>query len=493
MKTPRFFTTPAISLILAALSVAPQNVWGNGVRIGEPASPLRLAEILQAPEGTDATWEQLRGKVVVLDFWATWCGPCVASLPHWNELALQFRDKPVVFIAISDENKDVVTSFLKRRTISSWVGLEGITQSTRDRYGVRGIPTTIIVNQQGVVVARTHPVHLEAKRIQEVLDTQRSSLPPPLPEESADNTGNTVAVAKQPPLFEVSIRRSGARPPGHGYNCWSWNSEHSDVHGEYASVESAICQLFQVRKSLLDVRATLPEIDYDFSLHMNIGGQREAEELFATALRQSFNVTVKRESRDRAVLLLGAASTNAPGLQIYDPTLPPSGGVDGEGELSYGATTVDSLLGFAEHSFGETVVDETGLTNRYNIRLAWKMSQAELLPKEFDGKVLGAVFEEPATDAWQQFAEPDRSVVAAIKGKLPHEDLARLDPDVQKNIQLMREELAKPEGKRFQPDPEAIRTALNEQLGLKLTPGKRRVTVLVVEPVNELHAKAGSN
>jgi len=65
----------------------------------------------------------------------------------------------VVFIAISDENKDVVTSFLKRRTISSWVGLEGITQSTRDRYGIHGIPTTITVNQEGIAVARTHPVN----------------------------------------------------------------------------------------------------------------------------------------------------------------------------------------------------------------------------------------------------------------------------------------------------------------------------------------------
>ena len=468
-------------------------IMGSGLQIGEPAPPLRLAEILQAPEGSDATWEKLHGKVVVLDFWATWCGPCVASLPHWNELTLQFRDKPVVFIAISDENKDVVTSFLKRRTISSWVGLEGITQSTRDRYGIHGIPTTILVNQEGIAVARTHPVHLEAKHIQEVLDTKHSSLPLPPPEESADNSGSTVPVAKQPPLFEVSIRRSGARVPGHGYNCWSWDSNHRDVHGEYASIKSALCQFYQTRESLLDVPTSLPEVDYDFSLHMNTGGQREAEELFSTALRQSFAVTIKRVSREREVLVLGVALANAPGLEIYDPTLPPSGGNTGNGKISYGAATVDSLLGFAEDCFGKTVVDETGLTNRYNIRLEWKLSQAELLLSKFSGKVLGAVFEEPATDAWQQFAEPDRSVVAAIKGKLPPAEFAKLDPDVQKSVQLMRDELAKPEGKRFQPDPEAVREAFQEQLGLKLTPDKRKVSVLVVEPLSELHASASPN
>lgn len=467
------------------------RMMGSGLQIGESAPPLRLAEILQAPQGADATWEKLRGKVVVLDFWATWCGPCVASLPHWNELTLKFQDQPVVFIAISDENKDVVTSFLKRRTISSWVGLEGITQSTRDRYGIRGIPTTIIVNQNGIAVARTHPVHLEAKHIQEVLDTKHSSLPPPPPEESTDNSGATLPVAKQLALFEVSIRRSGARTPGHGYNCWSWSNDRQDVHGEYVSVKSAICQFFQVRESLLEVRADLPDVDYDISLRIKAGGQKQTEALFATALQQTFALTVKWVSQERDVLVLGVGHTNAPGLEVYDPALAPFGGSSGDGKLSYGAATVDSLLGFAEECFGQTVVDETGLTNRYNIRLEWKMSEAELLPRNFDGKVLGAVFEEPTTDAWQQFAEPDRSVVAAIKDKLPSEDLARLDPDVQKNIQVIRNELAKPEGKRFQPDPKAIRTAMEEQLGLKLTPGKRRVMVLVVEPV-ELHANADS-
>jgi uncharacterized protein (TIGR03435 family) len=204
-------------------------------------------------------------------------------------------------------------------------------------------------------------------------------------------------------------------------------------------------------------------------------------------------VTIKRASQEREVLVLGVAHTNAPGLEIYDPTLPPSGGSTGNGKISYGAATVDSLLSFAEHCFGKTVVDETGLTNRYNIRLAWKMSQAELLLGKFSGKALGALFEEPATDAWQQLAEPDRSVVAAIKGKLPPEEVARLDPDVQRNVQLMRDELTKPEAKRFQPDPGAVREALQEQLGLKLTQGKRPVSVLVVEPANDLRAAADSN
>jgi len=54
---------------------------------GTPAPALTNVHLLQAPKGSQAAWDRLRGKVVVLEFWATWCAPCIASLPHFNQLA----------------------------------------------------------------------------------------------------------------------------------------------------------------------------------------------------------------------------------------------------------------------------------------------------------------------------------------------------------------------------------------------------------------------
>jgi len=53
---------------------------------GTPAPPVDSLQLLQAPTGAKADWGSLKGKIVILDFWATWCSPCVASLPHLNQL-----------------------------------------------------------------------------------------------------------------------------------------------------------------------------------------------------------------------------------------------------------------------------------------------------------------------------------------------------------------------------------------------------------------------
>src|SRR5215475_12511717 len=103
MKAALVLKTMANWILFVAQLCFASSALAGVLRLGDPAPPLNLAEVLQAPKDANTTWESLRGKVVVLDFWATWCGPCVASIPHWNELSQKFRDQPVVFLAISDE------------------------------------------------------------------------------------------------------------------------------------------------------------------------------------------------------------------------------------------------------------------------------------------------------------------------------------------------------------------------------------------------------
>ena len=95
----------------------------------------------------------MKGKVVVLDFWATWCGPCRVQHPLYEQVRRRFKDnKDVVFLALStDEDRSLVKPFLEREKWSQEVlyedGLAGY-------FRVNSIPTTIVLDRQGEVKSR---------------------------------------------------------------------------------------------------------------------------------------------------------------------------------------------------------------------------------------------------------------------------------------------------------------------------------------------------
>ncbi len=93
----------------------------------------------------------LKGKIVVLDFWATWCGPCLASIPHTNELAAKYKDD-VVFIGIchpkgSENMKSVVASQGIKYPVA--IDAKGETIAA---YAVNGYPDYYILDRNGTLV-----------------------------------------------------------------------------------------------------------------------------------------------------------------------------------------------------------------------------------------------------------------------------------------------------------------------------------------------------
>ena len=398
-----------------------------------------------------------------------------------NVLVDAFKDKRVQFLAITDENEQVVAEFLKRTPIHSWVGLDGVGQAMRDRYRIEGIPTVVLVNQQGVVVAVSHPASLQAKQIQEVIDTGSSSLTPPA-EHVAGVGAEGESVERVPanrPAFEVSVCRSGPLPAGHGTDGWETSSTSADVSGQYASVKQAILTLFNGREMLLDCRTTLPVEHYDFTIRLPGATRAQREQAVAPMFRTAFGLRIRREQVEREVYVLRVVSTNAPGLMRLTPDS--SGlGADQSGGLKLGSATIDALPGWLEGRLRKPMVDETGLTNRYDIRLKWKMSKRELLPETMDRRVLGAV-EEPDPAKEEKLPGEQRRQLAAIRGKLSEAELQKLSAEDRENAELLRAELAKPEEERFAPEPEAIRAAVREQLGLELSLQRRSLPVLIVE------------
>ena len=147
-------------LALAALAVAVPPALPAAV-LGDPAAPLKLAEWVK---GQPVQLAEGKGKTVyVVEFWATWCPPCRASIPHLTQLQKKYKDKGVVFIGISDEKPATVKKFVEQMAdkMDYRVALDQDRKTSGgylEAYDISGIPHAFIVDKEGRVVWNGHPM-----------------------------------------------------------------------------------------------------------------------------------------------------------------------------------------------------------------------------------------------------------------------------------------------------------------------------------------------
>lgn len=137
-------------------------------KVGRPAPELALPKLLNAPAASLDGWQQLKGKAVVLEFWATWCEPCVDNIPHLNSLAAKFRGKPVVFISVTDESERDVVAFLKLHKLDTWVAPEAGPGPFK-AFRVYGRPHTVLIAPDGRVAAFTYPAEVTEETLEKLL------------------------------------------------------------------------------------------------------------------------------------------------------------------------------------------------------------------------------------------------------------------------------------------------------------------------------------
>lgn len=340
-------------------------------KVGEPAPPMTLEKLLQTPAAAKADWNNLRGKVVVLEFWATWCGPCIGAFPHLNELAEKFKDQPVQFIAVTDEKEPVVSAFLRRKQLKAWVGLD-TDRSLFKAFGIFGIPHTVLVGREGKIAGMTYPMSLKEEHLNALVAGKPVNLYQTSTKKDLITAGMLPGTDQQSvkPMFQILVRPSISDTVGRSQG----NGSFTDVG---ATVVSLLSSAYGANSARMRLTCEVPEVRYDVVVKTTSRDDAGMKRWLQRTIEEVFDLTARRETNEVDVLVLRATGTKNEALT---PTVSTGGssGMAGPGRISAVRQPMKWLASGLEIQIKKPVVDETGFTGEFDIELTWKNSNDRL-------------------------------------------------------------------------------------------------------------------
>ncbi|WP_188757844.1 redoxin domain-containing protein [Edaphobacter acidisoli] len=365
-----------VALLLGSL-LGPATLWALPAK-GARAPSLDSVKLLQAPSGARAEWASLRGKVVVLEFWATWCSPCVASLPHLNQMVASLDPAKFQFISIDDEDPKAVERFLTRKKTSGWVGTD-TSGRVFARYGITSRPTTVIVDGSGKVVAVTEIDAVSTADLEAVARGKHVAFKAVSAITEVRVPASAIA---RGPLFAVSVSKAS---PHATMSVVNHPPTGTDVLGETA--DGLMTDVFNAFGKRYVLKDTLPEGRYDLRVSAAGVPQGVVDAVVQQAVLAALHLQIEPKTVTKRVYILRATDASK---RLLSPSASTHAVKRGywHGIYILMNGTMDDLAYVLATGLENPVVNQTGIDGTYDARFKVSGDDVDSLNAVL-GKTLG--------------------------------------------------------------------------------------------------------
>lgn len=350
------------------------------LKIGDVVPDLQF-NLLNAPVKSTSL-NQLKGKVVVIEFWATWCGGCIVAMPHLKELQKKFPDQ-LRILSVSDESEERIRKFLSKKPSIVWFASD-TTQQVSNVFPYRLIPHTVVISPDGKLVANTSPEHVTESVIENLINRKPVSLP-----EKKDNTltfqelidGQFLASASVTDRFMIQPQIKGA--PGFST---TYLDDSTFKGRRITAINCGLSTLYRLAYDNFPYSRTVDKIPASdkesYCLDLIVTNENELWPRLRKELSNNFNfqAETKTELKDVYILKvtdqkkLAAVPRNTSGIRTYYAR---------HGEMDQQAGTLHDLANYLE-AFGISslpVVDETNVREKLDLKFSFQPEDPASLTK----------------------------------------------------------------------------------------------------------------
>lgn len=332
--------------------------------IGKPAPIISVADwVTGKPSGNNP----LSGKIVLLEFWATWCPPCRLAIPHLNELAKSFANDRIIFLSITEETREVVEKFLTKKEITIPVVLDSLLDGegvTRTRFGVSGIPKLFLIDSLGILRWYGYPLHFKKENLEKYFIS--GELPKPETLMVKDRTSNLI---NPNTLFSLTINRvlifdSKTSQRGGMFKVQT-SSDKIEIDAESYQPAELIRKLLNQPTTRLSIDGEIADEALDLTLRASESEATVATRRAVQTLCEMYNIILEEVHVPKKGL----------SLSVVNPTKLTKSPFEGGASMLVGSTwraegtSIDDLAKMLELKFERVIFLDAHLEGTYNFAI----------------------------------------------------------------------------------------------------------------------------